>query len=159
MQYLVLDTCAVLHLLRGNKAGVEIKEWIDSLNPQPRQIISVVTRAELLTFVKMNDWGGQKLKSLNIFLKGVLTIDISHSDETLIDNYILIDSYSKNKAEDIEGNRKEGAHITMGKNDLWIGATAKTINATLLTCDGDFDHIPNSMLKVKKFEYAKINTI
>lgn len=159
MQYLVLDTCAVLHLLRGNKAGIEIKEWLDSLNPQPRQIISVVTRAELLTFVKMNNWGEQRLKSLNQFLKGVPTIDINHTDDQLIDNYKLIDSYSKKKAEDANGNIKEGAHITMGKNDIWIGATAKTINATLLTCDGDFDHIPNSMLKVKKFEHDKINTI
>ncbi len=67
MQYLVLDTCAIIHLLRGNKAGVEIKEWLDSLNPQPQQIISVVTKAELLTFVKMNNWGEQRLKSLNLF--------------------------------------------------------------------------------------------
>jgi predicted nucleic acid-binding protein len=151
MQYLVLDTCAVLHLLRGNNAGIKIKEWLDSLNPQPRQIISVVTKAELLTFVKMNMWGGQKLNSLNLFLSGILTIDINQNDEKLIANYILIDSYSKNKAEDDEGNFKEGGHIIMGKNDLWIGATAKTINATLITCDGDFDHLSNTLLKVKKF--------
>jgi tRNA(fMet)-specific endonuclease VapC len=152
MQYLVLDTCAIIHLLRGNITGIEIKEWLDSLNPQPRQVISVVTRAELLTFVKINSWGGQKLNSINLFLKGVLTIDISHNDEHLIANYILIDSFSKNKAEDSDGKFKAGAHITMGKNDLWIGATAKTINATLITCDGDFDHLTNTMLKVKKFE-------
>jgi len=159
MQYLVLDTCAVLHLLRGNKAGTEIKEWLDSLHPQPLQIISVVTRAELLTFVKMNNWGEQKLKGLNQFLKGIPTIDINHSDDLLIDNYKIIDSYSKKKAGDANGDIKQGAHITMGKNDIWIGATAKTINATLLTCDSDFDHIPFSMLKVKKFDYNKLNTI
>lgn len=159
MQYLVLDTCAVLHLLRGNKAGIEIKEWLDTLNPQPRQIISVVTRAELLTFVKMNNWGEQRLKGLNLFLKGIPTIDINHADNQLIDNYKLIDSYSKKKAEDVNGNIKEGSHITMGKNDIWISATAKTLSATLLTCDGDFDHIPGSMLKVKKFDYEKINSI
>lgn len=159
MQYLVLDTCAVIHLLRGNKAGLEIKEWIDTLNPQPSQFISVVTKAELLTFVKMHKWGGKRLSALSYFLKNVLTINLSHSDNNLLGNYELIDAYSRNGAEDLDGNFKGGSHITMGKNDIWIGATARTINATLVTCDGDFDHIPTSMLKVKKFDYKKINTI
>lgn len=159
MQYIVLDTCAVIHLLRGNESGIEIKDWIESLNPQPRQIISVATKAELLTFVKMNKWGGKSLAALNEFIKGVPTIDINHSDVQLLQNYILIDTYSKNKGVDGNGNSKGGAHITMGKNDLWIGATAKTINATLVTCDGDFDHLPESVLKIKKFNYKKINTI
>lgn len=159
MRYLVLDTCAVIHILRGKKTGTEINEWISTLNPQPRQIISVVTRAELLTFVKMSNWGANKLKDLHHFLKGIPTIDINHTDDALIDNYKLIDLYSKNKMEDENGELKKGSHKPMGKNDIWIGATAKTINATLLTCDGDFDHLPESMLKVKKFEYAKINTI
>ena len=29
----------------------------------------------------------------------------------------------------------------MGKNDLWIAATAKATGATLLTTDKDFDHL------------------
>ncbi len=32
----------------------------------------------------------------------------------------------------------------MGKNDLWIAATANATGATLLTTDSDFDHLsPN----------------
>lgn len=159
MQYLVLDTCAVIHIIRGKATGNEILDWIESLNPQPRQIISVVTKAELLTFAKIADWGAKNISFLHQFLKGITTIDINHTDNQLIDNYKLIDTYSKNKAEDVNGNLKGGSHNLMGKNDIWIGATAKSINATLLTCDGDFDHIPKSMLKVKKFDYDKINTI
>lgn len=34
----------------------------------------------------------------------------------------------------------EGAR-NMGKNDLWIAASAKAAGATLLTTDGDFDHL------------------
>ncbi len=155
MQYIVLDTCAVIHLLRGKESGIEIKDWIESLNPQPRQIISVVTKAELLTFVKLNNWGEKNLAVLNEFIKGIPAIDINHSDARLIENYVLIDTYSKNVGVDGDGNLKGGAHITMGKNDIWIGATTMTINATLVTCDGDFDHLPESILKVKKFNYQK----
>jgi tRNA(fMet)-specific endonuclease VapC len=159
MQYIVLDTCAIIHLLRGNKSGIEIKDWIESLNPQPRQIISVVTKAELMTFVKINKWGEKTLSALHEFIMGITTIDINRSDAQLLQNYILIDTYSKNSGVDENGNSKEGSHIKMGKNDLWIGATAKAINATLVTCDGDFDHLPESILKIKKFNYKKINTI
>jgi predicted nucleic acid-binding protein len=65
MQYLVLDTCAVIHIIRGKATGNEILDWIESLNPQPRQIISVVTKAELLTFAKMADWGAKNISFLH----------------------------------------------------------------------------------------------
>jgi predicted nucleic acid-binding protein len=31
----------------------------------------------------------------------------------------------------------------MGKNDLWIAATALATKATLITTDKDFDHLQN----------------
>lgn len=34
----------------------------------------------------------------------------------------------------------------MGKNDLWIAATASVTGATLLTTDGDFDHLESAFL-------------
>ena len=34
----------------------------------------------------------------------------------------------------------------MGKNDLWIAATASAATATLLTTDKDFNHLPSSLL-------------
>lgn len=33
----------------------------------------------------------------------------------------------------------------MGKNDLWIAATAYVTGATLLTTDADFDHLPTEL--------------
>jgi tRNA(fMet)-specific endonuclease VapC len=38
----------------------------------------------------------------------------------------------------------------MGKNDLWIGATAKTLEIPLMTTDGDFDHLNTELLTVIK---------
>jgi len=36
----------------------------------------------------------------------------------------------------------------MGKNDLWIAATAYTLNATLVTTDTDFDHLDGEFIEV-----------
>ena len=47
----------------------------------------------------------------------------------VISVYAEIDDYS----------RRNG--VTMGKNDLWIAATASVTGARLLTTDKDFDHL------------------
>jgi tRNA(fMet)-specific endonuclease VapC len=38
----------------------------------------------------------------------------------------------------------------MGKNDLWIAATAHVLDLTILTSDKDFDHLNGVYLKVEK---------
>ncbi len=47
----------------------------------------------------------------------------------VVETYAKIDDYSR---------RKGG---TMGKNDIWIAATAAVTGARLLTTDRDFDHL------------------
>jgi predicted nucleic acid-binding protein len=54
-------------------------------------------------------------------------VDINHPD--ILTAYGELDDLS---------NR---AGRSMGKNDVWIAATAKVSDATLLTTDGDFDHL------------------
>jgi predicted nucleic acid-binding protein len=41
----------------------------------------------------------------------------------------------------------------MGKNDLWIAATASVLEATLLTLDHDFNHLRNEFLQVETIDY------
>lgn len=36
----------------------------------------------------------------------------------------------------------------MGKNDLWIAATASVLEATLITTDKDFGHLDTKYLKL-----------
>jgi tRNA(fMet)-specific endonuclease VapC len=38
----------------------------------------------------------------------------------------------------------------MGKNDLWIAATASVLSATLLTTDKDFDHLKDVFLSLER---------
>jgi len=43
----------------------------------------------------------------------------------------------------------------MGKNDLWIAATASVTGAGLMTIDGDFDHLDGKFLELIKIELIK----
>jgi predicted nucleic acid-binding protein len=40
----------------------------------------------------------------------------------------------------------------MGKNDLWIAATAFVTKSTLLTTDDDFDHLDPQFIDVVKLK-------
>jgi len=43
----------------------------------------------------------------------------------------------------------------MGKNDLWIAATAHVVDATILTTDKDFDHLASEFLKCQRIDPTK----
>jgi tRNA(fMet)-specific endonuclease VapC len=52
----------------------------------------------------------------------------------VLEAYVAIDVYSLDNG------------VTMGKNDVWIAATAQVTGATLLTTDHDFDHLAGIFL-------------
>lgn len=150
MKYILSDTCIVLHILRNKDLGEKSKQIIRDYSDATTIVLSVVTKGELEALSIQQNWGKSRKEILNTFLKNVTFIDISHTDEALIEAYALIDSYSKKKAMDIKGNCLHGTHRTMHKNDLWIAATAYILEIPLLTSDGDFDHLNGTLLNVIK---------
>lgn len=150
MKNIVIDTCTVLHILKDSPQGKKCLEEIEKLGENPHIIISVATKAELDSFSLQNQWRQKKIQALNKFLNELTTIDINQGDKQLLDAYSLIDGYSKRKLTDPTGNKLLGSARKMGKNDLWIAATAKVINAPLLTTDGDFNHLNGVLLTVIK---------
>ena len=68
--------------------------------------------------------------------------------EAIINKYAEIDAYSQGKHPTIE---LPTSARNMGKNDLWIAATASVLDATLLTMDKDFDHLNEVFLNLKCF--------
>ena len=54
--------------------------------------------------------------------------------EDVLQAYTLIDTFS------------ERIGRSMGKNDLWIAATAHVTGGTLLTTDKDFDHLDGKFI-------------
>ncbi len=74
----------------------------------------------------------------------LLITDINTED--LIERYAEIDAFSHDK---LIGRPLGMTSRNMGKNDLWIAATASILNATLLTTDQDFNHLHNQFLNLE----------
>jgi tRNA(fMet)-specific endonuclease VapC len=68
------------------------------------------------------------------------------TDFALIEAYSTIDAYSKGKAADPSEAHLPDSARNMGKNDLWVAATAHVLGATLFTTDKDFAHLDQTFL-------------
>src|SRR5690606_31882598 len=137
----VIDTCVFIHIVRETATGKKCLEELEKYDEAANIIVSVVTKAELESFIAQNNWGKSKIEKLNKILQEITFIDISTADQLLIDSYTEIDAFSKRKIKDKNGNLLSGPARKMGKNDLWIAATAYSLDIPLMTTDGDFDHL------------------
>lgn len=150
MKNIVIDTCVFIHIVRDTITGKKCIEELEKYDETANIIVSVVTKAELESFIAQNNWGKPKIERLNKILEEITYIDISNADQLLIDSYTEIDAFSKRKTKDKSGNLLKGSARKMGKNDLWIAATAYSLDIPLLTTDGDFDHLNKTLMDVKK---------
>lgn len=71
------------------------------------------------------------------------TVGINYTE--VVEAYGDIDAYSQGK---IPATQKFSAR-NMGKNDLWIAATAKAFNLPLVTLDRDFDHLGEEIIDLQ----------
>ena len=113
-------------------------------------MVSVVTKAELNSFILQNNWGKLKIEKIIKIFEKVVCIDINNSDKQLLDSCCRVDAFSKKKVADKNGIFLIGSARKMGKNDLWIAATANTLNIPLITADSDFDHLNHCFLNLVK---------
>lgn len=142
MNYL-LDTNILLIYLRDKEKRKLIEKLYNPLGKDSNPIISVVSVGEIRSIAKRNYWGEKRLKLLDEILNSLIVTDI-HSED-VIEMYAEIDAYSQGK---LKANPLPTTARNMGKNDLWIAATAKISNSTLLTTDKDFSHLEKSYLKL-----------
>lgn len=150
MRNLVIDTCVLIHIVRETVTGKKCIDTIAKLDDEPNIIISVVTKAEMESFALQNQWGIKKIEKLEKLLENITVIDINHSDTSLLSQYSKIDAYSKGKGVNKSGIMLSGSARKMGKNDLWIAATASALDITLITTDGDFDHLTPDFIDIIK---------
>lgn len=150
MKNILIDTCVVIHIIRQSNTGKNCLASLKAFDENPNLIISVVSKGELESFAKQRKWGDSKLDKLKLLLNQVTYIDIENADQILLNAYSDIDAFSKRKIADKGGNLLNGSAIKMGKNDLWIAATALAIDIPVITTDGDFDHLNGTMINVIK---------
>lgn len=123
----LLDTNILVHLIRWKTVGQTIDAHFGLRGALNRSVISVVTVGEMYSLVRQWAWGPKKIIELQRLLGQLVTVDINHPSIF----------YAYGELDDVS-NR---AGHPMGKNDVWIAATAKVAGVTLLTTDGDFCHL------------------
>jgi predicted nucleic acid-binding protein len=137
MNRFVLDTSFLLNLIRNTPASQTLVTQLGINDPGSLIILSVVSVAEIRVLARRRNWGNPKLQKMEQVIAAAMVIDINLNDDELLARYVDIDTNSQ-----ALGRR-------MGKNDLWIAATTMVANATLVTGDGDFDHLNGSIQIVK----------
>lgn len=149
MRRFLLDTGILVHYVRQSPLYqlIEAEQNLSASDSMP--MISVVTQAEIISFGIQKKWGAKKLQSIQSLFTKLIVLDINSADADLLQAYAELDAYSKGK---LPGMPLSGSAKKMGKNDLWIAATAKVADATLLTIDGDFDLLHNQFITVKKYQ-------
>ncbi len=137
----LLDTGIVIELMRNTDLGHHVNFRFGlSLAPQ-RNVISVVTVGEALVAAERLHWGTSKKKELWNLLNELEWIDIN--DQSVLEAYAAIDVFSRDMAS---------GSIRMGKNDLWIAATAHVSQLPLITTDRDFEHLQSQYLTCHWFD-------
>jgi tRNA(fMet)-specific endonuclease VapC len=146
----LLDTNILVHILRNKRAYFE--QTFQIHKPEHRLILSAVTIGELRAFALRNRWGARKQQQMEELIDEFFVVEI-HND-AIHNRYAEIDTFSQGKLDDYPLSMSAR---NMGKNDLWIAATASVFNATLLSTDNDFDHLNSVFLNVPKIDLDKLS--
>ena len=135
MDYL-LDTNIIVIYSRDNDIAKSIEKKYELFSGKHDLYISVVTLGELDSFIKKNKIGVRKQEKISRMLAAINKIGIEYGE--LISLYGDIDAYSQGKLVR-DGNKTNPKN--MGKNDVWIAATASHYGLKLITTDKDFQHL------------------
>lgn len=129
----MLDTNILLAIGRDNTLGQTCIERFGLLKQRTTPLISFVTLGEIYSLALKFGWGERRTSFIDELRKQLVVVPIERSD--ILNAYSKIDHCSY----------KDGKKV--GKNDLWIAATAHVTDALLLTTDKDFDHLNGSHLR------------
>ncbi len=150
MNYL-LDTNILLTYVRKTTITNRIEDKLNLLSGEHNLFISVVSLGEIRAIAKKNGWGSKKIQYLENLLNDFLVADINV--EEVIERYAEIDAFSQGKIGD--GNNYTARN--MGKNDIWIAATASTYNIQLITTDKDFEHLRGKYLNLNWIDLSNFS--
>src|SRR5205085_1857434 len=139
----LLDTSVLLALVRGNDLGKFILHKFSLENPAARPLISIVSHGEIWAMAERHNWQSKKRDMLEKMVESLVTIDLNANE--IVRAYVEIDKLN-------QAVRKGARQLS--NNDMWIAATAKASNASLLTADQDFMHLHPHYLIVEYIDPA-----
>lgn len=146
MKRFLLDTGMLLGLTRKAPWARRTLDRVHLDDQETATFTSVICHGELLALAEKNGWGERRRTELASTLAKVPTLDINK--QAILNAYALIDAWTHGKSVTAPHNvSPPEPAISMGKNDIWIAATAHASKATLLSTDKDFDHLDGVWLK------------
>lgn len=151
MNYLI-DTNIIIIYSRENDFAKKIENKYELFSPQNSLYISIVTLGEIDAIIKKNQLGERKQDKIRKLLEGIYKIGLAH--EELISKYGDIDAFSQGKIGNVTFSARN-----MGKNDLWIAATAANFNLKLLTTDKDFSHLKDTHLDLEFIDLQSLTKV
>jgi len=130
----VFDSNILIFTVRRER----FRAMIDERYPTEKfqRIISFASKAEPLSMALRKNWGNKKHTALEELFASFSLIIREVSDE-MIEAYAELEAYSLNQHPTLKKPEGESAY-KIGKNDLWIAATAQVEKARLLTADRGF---------------------
>jgi predicted nucleic acid-binding protein len=152
MKGYLLDTNLLIIYSRENDFSKKIEHRYKLFTGNKDLFISTVSIGELDAFIKKNDIGKRKQRKISEMLDMIDRISIEH--EEIISKYGDIDAFSQGKLK-IKGHHFSA--MNMGKNDIWIGATASHFDLKLITTDKDFMHLNEVFLDLEYIELSSLS--
>jgi len=110
-----------------------------------RLVIPIIVVGELEAFALKSDWGIQKVNRMKYLFATYPIADVTLPITRI---YAQIDAFSQDK---LKGIPLGTSARNMGKNDIWIAATALYLDMELHTTDNDFDHLLALGLRLVKY--------
>jgi tRNA(fMet)-specific endonuclease VapC len=144
MKYL-FDTNILVHAVRNSPIYQSVEINLDLFSPLNSTHISTVSVGEIYSLALHNKWGQNRQNALEVFLQLTQTLPVA--TRQLMKAYAEIDAYSQGKHPTGSLPMNMSAR-NMGKNDLWIAATAHVLDATLVSMDKDFTHLDGVFLNL-----------
>lgn len=142
MRYL-LDTNIILTYLRDNQQARNLETDLQLMSGEHDLVYSVVSIGELKSIAKRNNWGEKRINNMIDMLNDFLISDVNV--EAILERYAEIDAFSQGKLANLKSTFSAR---NMGKNDIWIAATASFLKMPLITTDKDFQHLENTFLEL-----------
>lgn len=146
MSIFIFDTNIVLGYLRGAPYAKYVESKFSPNAPPNTAIISIVSTAELYSLAIQLRWDEKRQASLAEILRQLPQVDINR--QPILKLYAEIDAYSQGKHPGKPLPNGLSAR-NMGKNDVWIAATAAAAKGVLITTDRDFNHLNGQYLRVE----------
>ncbi|MBK6995012.1 MAG: PIN domain-containing protein [Lewinellaceae bacterium] len=140
------DTNILLHCVRRSVKYNELNQTHNFFASGNQVFLSVITIGEIESIAYQRNWSQAKWNELQLVVGATSLLSIY---EEVIHAYARIDAFSQGKRFGQPLPIGVSAR-NMGKNDLWLAATAHVGKFIFVTTDLDFNHLDGVFLDLLK---------